>query len=275
MLFIGYILFVLFLFSFLYDFNFEITGLSSSRGYVWYLHSQFSKYSLPVRCDLLHRKVEYFVQHTQQCPPVSLVQCEVAFSSQSGACLCGRPPQCGAAASAADAAVSALRVDAGGALKHPETPGSIHQGTSTIKALAIRINVGVFIWKDDRKLHICLLCGLTAGMQVERLRQDRSHLSWRSEGGKKICVLVCSALWIKKKKKQKRKLHSGYIQGYLLTFPSLGNNIERNFRKTQVRTFLFFAVTRFASVAFLLAVRVCHSLRKLQMVIGDTGKKIF
>lgn len=75
-----------------------------------------------------------------------------------------------------------------------------------------------------------------------------------------------------KKKKQKRKLHSGYIQGYLLTFPSLENNIERNFRKTQVRTFLFLALTRFASVAFLLAVRVCHSLRTLQMVIGDTRK---
>lgn len=89
--------------------------------------------------------------------PVSLClssQGEVAFSSRSGACLCGRPSQCGAAATAADATVSPIRVDAGGdASKHPKAPRSIQQehsyGTSTIKAPAIHINVGVFIWKEE------------------------------------------------------------------------------------------------------------------------------
>ncbi|KAK1890186.1 Error-prone DNA polymerase, partial [Dissostichus eleginoides] len=51
---------------------------------------------------------------------------EIAFSSRSGACLCGRPPQCGAAA---DAAVS-LPVDA-------ESRGTVFYLTS-IKTLALR-----------------------------------------------------------------------------------------------------------------------------------------
>ncbi len=51
---------------------------------------------------------KYFEQQTQHGPPISRAQGEVAFLSRSGACLCGRPPQCGAAAAAADAAVSLL-----------------------------------------------------------------------------------------------------------------------------------------------------------------------
>lgn len=139
-------------------------------------------------------------------PGSSFSMCEVAFSRQSGACLSGRPPRCGAAATAADAAVSAIRADAGGASKRTQTARIIHWGNFTIKVPRRRLDVTIFIWKDKRKLWIGPLCASMAGMQVERLCQDRSHLSWRSKGGEKSASWVCSALWMIKKKKH-RSVH--------------------------------------------------------------------
>lgn len=92
-----------------------------------------------------------------------------------------------------------------------------------------------------------------------------SVLKERGGGQDKICFLVCSALWIKEKHKKeetkRRKLHAANVQGYLLTVPSLEDNIERNFHKTQVRTFPFFAVNVFSSVGFPQAVSNCFYLR--------------
>lgn len=74
--------------------------------------------SLTFLADASHPIV--FTPFLPSVPPTP-PRCEVAFTSQSGACLCGLPLRCGAAASAATAAAAeaaadrALPVDAGGA----------------------------------------------------------------------------------------------------------------------------------------------------------------
>lgn len=135
---------------------------------------------LKITVSFVKKRLQLFLEinSSQRLPSSPSPMGEVAFSSRCGA-WSGRPPQCGAAA--ADAAESPVSVDAGGdASKRPRSTGRTRQKrrdrSFTIKAPALPIGVGVFNLKGEiRNSIFCLR--LTAGMQVERLGQDRSHLS--------------------------------------------------------------------------------------------------
>ena len=181
----------------------------------------FPKCSLAVRCDhgaqISGVSSAASIQHR---PPVllaqgwsSLLQPErgvslwaASSSSVRCRCLC-----CRCRCVCVCVSPRPIRVDAGGdAPKRPETPRGIRQersdGTSTIKAPAIHINADVFIWKEETEAALSSLW-LTwqAGMQVERLGQDRSHLSWRREEGKENLRSGLLNALDKKKKEKKEK----------------------------------------------------------------------
>lgn len=139
-----------------------------------------------------------------------------------------------------------------------KSPGATHQCRSFPLKRRTEVAGLCCVWFDSRDAGRAAQPGPFTSVLKER-------------GGKENLRpgLFCALDKKTQKETLKRKLHPGYIRGYLLTLPSLENNIARNFRKTQVRTFLFFAVTRFASVACLLLVGICNSPRKLQMVTGD------
>lgn len=85
--------------------------------------------------------------------PASFARGEVALSSRSGACLCRRPLQCGATATAADAAVfysSRCR------WWYVKWPVSIRAKrgvrTFTIKVIEEQCRIDVLIWKEESRV---------------------------------------------------------------------------------------------------------------------------
>lgn len=133
----------------------------------------------------------WYVAAVTSVPPSLPCPCvKLPPSARAGRVSVGKPLWCGAAATAADASVTAIGVDAGGAAKCAQRARVAHEGRDfKIKATRTPADAWIFLWKESRKRRIGPLCASMAGMQVERLCQDRSHLSWRSKGGEKKNIL--------------------------------------------------------------------------------------
>lgn len=100
--------------------------------------------SLDVRCNhlgsLLNRSRHILA-------PESSSSClKLPSSARAGRVSAGKPLWCGAAATAADAAVTAIRVDAGGASKCAQRARVAHEGRHfKIKATIARVDAWIFL----------------------------------------------------------------------------------------------------------------------------------